>query len=394
MNEGRGEGGGGLEAVLFSEEGFFENGFEGLADGFDLAGGHLAEEGEREGTSGDVFADGEVAGFEAELSGDVGLEMDGREVVAAADEFGAELSDDGIASVGVEEVAEANDEDEPAHEGIFGDGGEDEITAGHEAVDVEMGDAAAVFEEFVESVHLSDADGGIDFAEAVVVAESFVREPGHSFAALVSECTAGGGEAFVVGEDHAAFAGGDLFIGVESEDAGAPEGADGAFAGASAEAFAGVFDEDEFVFLGELFDFDHSAGVAEGFDGDDGLGIWGEGGFEFGEVDIEVFGVDIDEDGFSADVEDAIGGGDEGEGGGDDFVAGLDAGGDHGAMEAGGAGGDADGVLASDAFCAEGFEFLDFGADGEGWGGEDVDDGVDFASGDVGLGEGDGSCHR
>ena len=41
----------------------------------------------------------------------------------------------------------------------------------------------------------------------------------------------------------------------------------------SAEAFAGVFDEDEFVLLGELLEFDHAAGMAEGFDGDDGAGF-------------------------------------------------------------------------------------------------------------------------
>ena len=142
--------------------------------------------------------------------------MNGGEVVAAADARGAEVDHEGVAGAGVKEVAEADDKDEPAHEGVFGDGGEDEVAAGHEAVDVMVG------------------------------------EPGLAFAALVSEGAAGLGEAFIVGDDHATFAGGDLFIGVEAEDASAAEGADHAFAGASAEAFAGIFDEDDLVFLGEL----------------------------------------------------------------------------------------------------------------------------------------------
>jgi len=316
--------------------------------------------------------------------------MNGGEVVAAADACGAEVDHEGVAGAGVKEVAEADDKDEPAHEGVFGDGGEDEVAAGHEADDVMVRDAAAVFEEFVEAAELGDAEGGVDFAEAVVVAEALVGEPGLAFAALVSEGAAGLGEAFIVGDDHAAFAGGDLFIGVEAEDASAAEGADHAFAGASAEAFAGIFDEDDLVFLGELFEFGDAAGVAEDFDADDGLGFGGEGGGEFIEVDVEGFRVDIDEDGFSSDVEDAVGGGDEGEGGGDDFVVGADAGGDHSAVEACGAGGDADGVLSGGEFGAEGFELFDSGPDGESGGIEDIDDGVDFALCDVGLREGDG----
>ena len=40
----------------------------------------------------------------------------------------------------------------------------------------------------------------------------------------------------------------------------------------AAESFAGVFDQRQFVLLGELLQFDHPAGMAEAFHGDDGLG--------------------------------------------------------------------------------------------------------------------------
>ena len=96
-------------------------------------------------------------------------------------------------------------------------------------------------------------------------------------AALAAQGAADVGEVVVVGDDHPAFAGGDLLVGVEAEDAGAAEGADGSLAAgdgdASAEAFAGVFDEHQLVLLGELFELDHSAGMSEDFDGDDGLGL-------------------------------------------------------------------------------------------------------------------------
>ena len=61
-----------------------------------------------------------------------------------------------------------------------------------------------------------------------------------------------------------AFAGGDLLVGVEREDAGPAEGADRPVAATcAAEAFAGVFDEDQLVLLGDLLELDHAAGVAE-----------------------------------------------------------------------------------------------------------------------------------
>lgn len=78
-----------------------------------------------------------------------------------------------------------------------------------------------------------------------------------------------------------------MFVGVEGEDASAAEGTDFAFVELSAECFAAVFDECDFVSVGDGLDFVHVCGVAEDFDGDDGFGFGSDGGFEFFGVHVE-----------------------------------------------------------------------------------------------------------
>ncbi len=58
-------------------------------------------------------------------------------------------------------------------------------------------------------------------------------------------------------------------------------------------------------------------------------------------------------------------------------------------MEARGAGADSDGVIDAEVFLEGGFEFRNFGSEGEVAGAHDIDDGGDFGFGDVGAGEGD-----
>ena len=100
----------------------------------------------------------------------------------------------------------------------------------------------------------------------------------HSLTALVSQGAAGGGEIVVVGDDHPSFAGGDLLVGIKGEDAGPAERSDRPLADAAAEPFAGIFHQHQLVLLGELLQLDHSAGMAKGFHGDDGLGLWRDRG--------------------------------------------------------------------------------------------------------------------
>ena len=64
---------------------------------FDFHAGEAVVEGEGDGAVGDAFGDGEVAAFEAVVFHVEGLEMNGGEVVGAADVVGAEVVEDGVA---------------------------------------------------------------------------------------------------------------------------------------------------------------------------------------------------------------------------------------------------------------------------------------------------------
>ncbi len=98
---------------------------------------------------------------------------------------------DVVAVAGLEQIVQPDDEDEPAHVRVVLQGRQDQIAVGHQPFDVELGDAPAGFEDLFEPADLGDAEGGVDFAQAIVVAEPLVREPGHSFAALVAQGAAG-----------------------------------------------------------------------------------------------------------------------------------------------------------------------------------------------------------
>src|SRR5687767_12137647 len=143
--------------------------------------------------------------------------MNRREIIGAADAGGSQFLDGFIAVAKLEEVVEADYEDEPGHHRVFDDGGDDDKTAGHYALDVLDGNAVAFFGQLVEALHLGAAEGGVDFGEAIVVAKALVGQPAHSLAALVAKGAARLGEGFIVGDDHSAFAGGDLLVGIKAE---------------------------------------------------------------------------------------------------------------------------------------------------------------------------------
>ena len=126
-------------------------------------------------------------------------------------------------------------------------------------------------------------------------------------AALVAEAAAQRRHAVVVRHDHAALAGGNLLIGVKPENASPAErtdpppagvdSRDGAvLANTAAESFAAIFDEYEFVSLGDAFEFHHPTGVAEGFDCDNRFGLVGNRRFDPRDIDVERFRINIDED--------------------------------------------------------------------------------------------------
>src|SRR5688500_12105355 len=100
----------------------------------------------------------------------------------------------------------------------------------------------AVFGQLIEPLHLGHSDGGVDLAESIVVAKPLVSQPGHAFAPLVTQGAAGFGEGLIVGDDHPAFACGDLFVRIKSKNRSSPEGTNRPFSSHSPKAFASVFD--------------------------------------------------------------------------------------------------------------------------------------------------------
>ena len=153
-----------------------------------------------------------------------------------------------------------------------------------------------------------------------------MAEPRAAFVAtLITKGDAHIGQVVIVGENHTAFAGGDLLIGIKGEDGHFAEGA-GLFAfQLGAEGFTAILEDGEVVSFGDFADFVEVGGAAEGLDRHNGFGILGYFIFDFCGVDVEGFRVDIDKDGFCACHHNGIRGGDEGEGRDNDFVAGADS---------------------------------------------------------------------
>ena len=126
-------------------------------------------------------------------------------------------------------------------------------------------------------------------------------------------------------DNHAAFAGGDLLVGVEGEDPGVAEGADPAAANFRADGLASVFNDAQVVTVCNFKQGRNVGGTAESVHGDERARVRRDGGLDPGGGEVERFGVDIRENGESADVADSVGYGDEGEGRDDDLVARADA---------------------------------------------------------------------
>ena len=124
-----------------------------------------------------------------------------------------------------------------------------------------------------------------------------------------------------MGQDGAAFTGGDLLVGIEAEDGEIAKDADASLMKFGADRFAGVFDDYEVVPGGEVAKAMHVRGNAEGVDNEDGAGSRGQARFRLWRgVRLRVTGVDVGEDGRGANMKDGVGYGDEGERGNDDFI--------------------------------------------------------------------------
>ncbi len=314
--------------------------------------------------------------------------MDGREIVGDLDAFGLHFFENFVALLLRELFRKLNDENEPAKLAAGRLCGDDNAVVAGEDFLIPFSDLGAFGNDFVDAGELDDAEGAVDVAETVIVAEAFVAEPGAGFApALIAEGDADIGQMSIVGENHTALAGRDLLIGVECKDGHFAEGSCLSAVQFGAEGLAAVLDDGEVVFLGDGADFVEVCGAAERLDGKDGLCFFGDCGFDFRGVDVESRRVDIDEDGFCAGHHNNGCGGDECEGGCNDLVAGADFECGEAEEQAAGSAVYGDGAFPADVFGEGVFKFGQLRAERKIGASQDCADGFDFLFGDVGAGQ-------
>jgi len=213
---------------------------------------------------------------------------------------------------------------------------------------LEAGDALEAFrvglshpafpgDDLFHTFQLAKADGRLHVGEAEIVAKFGVVEAAVREEAEIAQASCllriGG----VIGEDHAAFAGGDELVGVKAEDADVAQAATafplGDWSAPAGEIFGpvdlgGVFDDLEIVFFGEFQDRVHVHGMA--------IDMHGHNGFQLpvalfyfcfdlfpdlNHVHAPSAGIAIHKDRNAAVVDDRLGTGDDGEGGHNDLVA-------------------------------------------------------------------------
>src|SRR5947207_2500824 len=72
-------------------------------------------------------------------------------------------------------------------------------------------------DEFIEPLQLRESDGRLEIRHSKIPSELFVDEPARRSEAKISERPALFGERVIVGDDHSAFAGGDMLVRIEAE---------------------------------------------------------------------------------------------------------------------------------------------------------------------------------
>ncbi len=226
------------------------------------------------------------------------------------------------------------------------------------------GNGFASFQNGFNALELGGAEGAIQFGDSIVVAELFVLEPiGGIVAAVIAKFTSERGEFRIVCDDHTAFAGGDLFIGIEAKNPNVSEGSNFAAVELRAEGFASVFDDMEIVTASDFQDVGECGRTSESVHDDDGAGSRGDGFFDAGGIEIERVRIDINENGDGTLVAENVGDGDEGERWNDDFIAVGDAEGANAEMERGRAGTYGNGMRSANVVCEGVLKLFHLGAE-------------------------------
>ena len=124
---------------------------------------------------------------------------------------------------------------------------------------------------------LGERDGALKLAHPRVQRrEVVIRVLVAVTPSLVDEETHAAPELGIVGDDHAAFTGGDVLALLQAEAADGAERADGAAIIGGAIGLRAVFDNGEAVSRGELQDRAHLGRIAEQVGDDDGAGLWAQ----------------------------------------------------------------------------------------------------------------------
>ena len=128
----------------------------------------------------------------------------------------------------------------------------------------------------------------------------------------------------IVGEDGAALAHRDVVRRVEAHGADITEGAAHLAIVGGAQCIAAIFDQPQIVLFAQCDDDFQVERVAQGVGQHDGLGLVGDGRFDFRGIDIVGAQFDVDKHRYRAIAEDRIDGGREAGGNANDFIARLD----------------------------------------------------------------------
>src|SRR5438445_6311099 len=131
----------------------------------------------------------------------------------------------------------------------------------------------AGFGLFFQTIDLAVEDRALKFAEAVVATDDVMLIPDTAGdSAAVVDGAAGFGQLLVVGGNDSAFAGGEVFAGLEGERAYVADGPGEATFERSAVSVGGVFDDGQAVLFGDGYDRIHVGHLPGEVDGDDGFG--------------------------------------------------------------------------------------------------------------------------
>ena len=359
-----------------------ENGAQSSRNFLLLGGGDAVEKGQRECAPGNGFSDRQRGRARAGMAAPGGLQMDGSKVARGGDATAGKLS---LHVIAADEFRQTHHVDEPAY-GAARESERREFEAWN-AVEKRVVSRSG---SLAESEHLSDAaelhtsQRASQFREPVVVTDLSVVEPACGrLTTLIAQTAQTIGMSAVVSQHCAAFAGGELLVGIEAKYCHIAKAAGAVVVEFGADGLTGVFNEDKAVTAGEITERVHIGRNAKGVDNQNGAGARRDGAGHGGGIEVEGDGVNLGKDGRGANLENCVGHGHKCKGGHDYLVAFADAEREQSEMETGGAGADGYGIGHGVISGQGGFKGWKLGSKAEVRRTQNCGDGIDFGLRDV-----------